>query len=186
MPGPTTLITPNDSSIGSHTSTRLCNKIPISYNGVPQIHPPKLPLSLRRSPPHLIHSSLDWPHAPSQMAPGSTEPCCHKTLSGHTDQPTQTVRWDRQQVSKNIVYARYADRERIINNANRCFLYSAIDAVLEDLTATWSSKMSQMHTHHTRLLAISLQVLVCYVDFIFALMLLLITSRTSSLQILSF
>ena len=42
--------TPNDSSIGSHTSAQLHNKFPIGYNGTPQIHP-ILPLPLRRSPP---------------------------------------------------------------------------------------------------------------------------------------
>ena len=38
MPGPTPLTTPNDSSIAVRTSTQQCNKVPIGYNGTPQIH----------------------------------------------------------------------------------------------------------------------------------------------------
>jgi len=55
---------------------------------------------------HLIHSSLDRLHSPSQTASGSVQPCCHSTLSGQTDQSTdrptdtQTDRWTRLQVSK--------------------------------------------------------------------------------------
>ena len=44
MPGPTTLTTPNKSSISSHTSTQLCNKVPIGYTGTPQIHPENCPI----------------------------------------------------------------------------------------------------------------------------------------------
>jgi len=33
------------------TLAQLHNKVPISYNGMPQIHPQKLSLPLRRSPP---------------------------------------------------------------------------------------------------------------------------------------
>ena len=39
MPGPTPLDMPNDSSIALRTSTQRCNKVPIGYNGMPQIHP---------------------------------------------------------------------------------------------------------------------------------------------------
>jgi len=49
---------------------------------------PKLPLLLRRSPPHLIHSSLDRTHSPSETASGSNQPSCHSTLSGPTDRHT--------------------------------------------------------------------------------------------------
>jgi len=51
VPGPTPLTTPNDSSISLRNSTQRRNKVPINYNGTPQIHPHKLPLPLRRSPP---------------------------------------------------------------------------------------------------------------------------------------
>ena len=50
MPGPTPLTTSNDSSIAVCTSTQRRNKVPIGYNGTPEIHP-KLPVPLRRSPP---------------------------------------------------------------------------------------------------------------------------------------
>ena len=64
--------------------------------------PPKLSFPLRWSPPHLIHPSLDRPHSPPQTGSGSIRPCCHSTLSGQTDRPTdtQTDRWVRRQVSK--------------------------------------------------------------------------------------
>jgi len=52
-----------------------------------QIHPQNCP-SLRRSPPHLIHPSLDRVHSPSQMAPGSNQPFCHITPSGQTNRQT--------------------------------------------------------------------------------------------------
>jgi len=51
---------------------QLCNKVPIGYNGTPS--PPKLPSSLRRSPPHLIQPSLDRSHSPPQTASGSSQP----------------------------------------------------------------------------------------------------------------
>jgi len=47
MPGPTPLTTPNDTSIGLHTSTQLRNKVPIGYSGMPKLHP-KTTLPLRR------------------------------------------------------------------------------------------------------------------------------------------
>jgi len=43
MPGPTPLTTPNDSSIAARTSTQRRNKVPIGYNGTPQIHPQSAP-----------------------------------------------------------------------------------------------------------------------------------------------
>jgi len=48
---------------------------------------PKPPLSLRRSPPHLIHSSIDRSHSLPEMASGSNEPFCYSTPSRHTDRP---------------------------------------------------------------------------------------------------
>ena len=43
MPEPTPFTTPNDSWIGSHTSTQRCKRVPIGCNGTPQFHPSKLP-----------------------------------------------------------------------------------------------------------------------------------------------
>jgi len=73
-------------------------KSPISYSGTPQIHPKTAP-SLRRSPPHLIHPSLDRTYSPPQTASGSTHPFCHSTLSGPTDR--QTDRWSRRETCTN-------------------------------------------------------------------------------------
>jgi len=71
---------------------QLCNKGPIGYNGTPQIHPPKCPFLFDDHHPHLIHSSLDWPHSPSKTASWSNWPFCHSTLSRQTDRQTD---WDR-------------------------------------------------------------------------------------------
>jgi len=64
---------------------QLWKKCPIAYiMGRPKFTPKTAPSRLhrRRSPPHLIHLSLDLPHWPPQMASGSTQPFCHSTLSG--------------------------------------------------------------------------------------------------------
>jgi len=42
----------------------------------------------RRSPPHLIHPSLDRPHSLPQTASGSNQPFCHSTLSGQSHRQT--------------------------------------------------------------------------------------------------
>jgi len=70
--------------------------------------------SLRRSPPHLIHSSLDRPHSPPQTASGSNQ--LFATIHfADRDRPT-----DRQMVQANVPYhkrsARYSERERRANN----------------------------------------------------------------------
>jgi len=44
-------------------------------------------LPLQRSPPYLIHPSLDWPHSPPQTASRSNQPFCHNTLCRLTDRP---------------------------------------------------------------------------------------------------
>jgi len=50
---------------------------------------PNLSLPFRRSPPDLIHPSLDRPHSPSQKtASGSNQPFCHSALSGPADRLT--------------------------------------------------------------------------------------------------
>jgi len=90
---PTPLTLPNDSLTGSHTSAQLCIKVPIDYNGMPQIHP-QLPLPIPRKPPHLLHPFLDRPHSPPQTASGSAQPFCHNTLCRQTDD-RPTDRWSR-------------------------------------------------------------------------------------------
>jgi len=90
MPGPSPLNMPNDRSIGSRTSAKLCNKVPIGYNGMPQIHPQNCPFPFDDHHPHLIHLFLDRPLSPPQTAFRSTQPFCQCTLSGQTDQQTET------------------------------------------------------------------------------------------------
>jgi len=46
MRGSNPLTTPNNSWIGSCTFAQLRNNVPIGYNGMPQIHLPKLPLPI--------------------------------------------------------------------------------------------------------------------------------------------
>jgi len=59
----------------------------LGYNRKPQIHPDNFPPSTKQPP---SHPSLDQPHSPSQMAPGSIQPFCHSTFSGQTDRLTGT------------------------------------------------------------------------------------------------
>jgi len=77
MPGPTPLTMPNDSSVAVHTSTQQCNKLPIRYNGMPQIHPPNCPFPFDDHHQNLIHPYQARPHSPPQTASGSNQPCCH-------------------------------------------------------------------------------------------------------------
>jgi len=95
MPGVTPLTTPNNSSIGSHTSAKLRSKGPTGYNGTPKFTPKTAP-SPSMIITHLIHPSLDQPYSPSQTASGSNQPFCHNTLCRQIDQLTwQTDRWFR-------------------------------------------------------------------------------------------
>jgi len=69
---------------------QLCNKVPISYNGIWDAtnSPRNSFLPFVNHHPHLIHPSLDRPHSPSKTASGSYQPFCHSTLSGLTDRHT--------------------------------------------------------------------------------------------------
>jgi len=67
---------------------QLCNKVPIGYNGMPQIHLQNYPFPFDNYHPQLIHPSLNRPHSPSQMASGSNQPFCHNTLSRPIHRPT--------------------------------------------------------------------------------------------------
>ena len=77
MPGPTPLTTPHDSSIALCTFTQRCNKVPIGYNGTPQIHPPNFPFPFDDHHQNLIHPYRARPHSPPETASGSNQPCCH-------------------------------------------------------------------------------------------------------------
>jgi len=87
MPGPSTLNTSNNSSISSCTAHNYATKSPFITMGQCK-SPPKLPLPLQRSPPHLIHPSLDWPHSPSQTVSRANQPFCHSKLFRSTDRQT--------------------------------------------------------------------------------------------------
>jgi len=89
MSKPTPLNNPTNSSISSCTSTQLWNKVPIAYNGMPQIHPQNCPFPSTITTPSNT-PILDRPHSSSQTASGSNQPYCHNTLSGQTH--TQTDR----------------------------------------------------------------------------------------------
>ena len=78
MPGPTPLATPNDSSIAVSISTQRRNKVPIGYNGTPQIHTPNCPFPFDDHHQNLIHPYRYRPHSPPQTASGSNQPFCHK------------------------------------------------------------------------------------------------------------
>ena len=78
IPPPSPLTTPNDSSVGSRTSARLCKKVPFGYNGMPQIHSQNCPFPFDDHHPHSL----------SQTASRSNQPFCHSTLSGPSDRHT--------------------------------------------------------------------------------------------------
>jgi len=109
MLGPTPLTMPNDSSIGSWTSTQLCNKCPTGYNETPHIHPQNYPFPFDDNHSHLIHPLLDRSHSPPQTA--SAQPFCHDTLADR-----QTDRWSRWETCTISVYA----RQRRIKNTWKC------------------------------------------------------------------
>jgi len=75
--------------------------------------PPKLPISLRRLPPHLTHHrSIDPTHHPRR------HPVCHKTLSGptdrQTDRPTDGIGYNS---VPRVLTLYYTDTERRANNS---------------------------------------------------------------------
>jgi len=98
IPRLTPLTTSNNSSITSCAFTQY----PHWLQWMPQIHPTKLPLLLRWSPPPFNTPSLDWLHSTPQMASGSNQPFCHNTLSGQTHRPTDGI---GKQINKKSAYA---------------------------------------------------------------------------------
>jgi len=101
MPGPTSLTSPNKSLICLCTSTQLCNKGPIRFSGMPQLHLQNCPFPFKDNNPYLIviHPSLDQPHSLPETASGYNQPFCHNTLCRPTDRPT-----DQQMVQANVPY----------------------------------------------------------------------------------
>ena len=82
--GATPLTTLNDSSVGSDTSAQLRIKVPIDYNGMPQIHPQNCLFPFDDHYPNLIH-------------PPSTDPTHHskRHLDPFSCLPQYTFRTDR-------------------------------------------------------------------------------------------
>jgi len=84
MPGPTPLTMPNDSSIALRTSTQQRNKVPIGYDGTPQIHPPNCPFPFDDHHQNLIHPYRDRPphhpkRHPDPISHFATIPMCGQT-----------------------------------------------------------------------------------------------------------
>ena len=134
MPGPTTLTTPKNSSIGSRTSTQLGNKVPIGYHETPQIHSQNCPFPFDdHHPIYNTHPSTDPTHH-FKWHPFS----CFATVH-FPDRQTrrQTNRWSRQQVSKNTMYARYTDREWRANKEKE--LSQAVSAWIPQ-TLQWNTE----------------------------------------------
>jgi len=75
MPGLTPLTTPNDSSIAVHTSTQWCNKVPIGYNEMLQIHLHKTgifwPGGVQSGLGYFTIPGIVWPR-PARVSPRDT------------------------------------------------------------------------------------------------------------------
>jgi len=84
--------------------TLLLNKYSIETSGAKT--PRNRPFLSGHTESRLIHSSLDWPHSPSQMASRFHQPFFHSPLSRHTDGHThrQTDRWYRLQLNSISTY----------------------------------------------------------------------------------
>jgi len=90
MPQPTPRNTPNYSSDGSRTFVQLCCKLPIGYNGVPHIRPPRLPPPVDQ-----------FPNPTTCLIPGTIQPTIPNRIhiqlavlpqcTGQTDR--QTNKW---------------------------------------------------------------------------------------------
>ena len=96
---PIPLTIPNDSLIGSHSSAQLHIKLSVTVGR--STFTPKLLLLLQRSPPHLIHPSLDRHHLPPERYP---DPISRFAIIHFPDRQTdrQMGRWDwRQLCTKN-------------------------------------------------------------------------------------
>jgi len=117
MPWPTPLTTPNDSSIALRTSTQRRNKVPIGYNGTPQIHPPKCPFRFDDHHQNLIHRFQARPHSPRQTASQSIHVCGHSSY----------LRTDRRKRRDECsVPSALRSVERRANNCCHCLLQNTV------------------------------------------------------------
>jgi len=89
MFGLTPLITPNGSSITSHTFAQFSNKIPIHYNGMPHVHPKTDPFhGAVASSNYLRHSWTHPTHHPNTIQIQLTVfPHCTGQTDRQTDRP---------------------------------------------------------------------------------------------------
>ena len=88
MPQPTTRTTPNRSSDNSRTSAQVRSKVPIGYNGVPQILSQNYPFTLTDPQTQLPALFPDLSDLPSQTASISNQQFCH-----NAPEDRQTNRW---------------------------------------------------------------------------------------------
>ena len=95
MPRPTPLTTSNDSLIAVRTSAQLCNKVPMCYNGTPQIHPQNYPFDDHYQ--NLVHPFLNQPLTTPNGIQIQSAISPQYTL--RTDKQT-----DRQMVRANVPY----------------------------------------------------------------------------------
>jgi len=115
-----TVINDNNSQSNLRRARRSCRTIqrsPIGYSGMPQISPPKLPLTFGdhhpSNTPIIRLTPLTIPNGiriHSAVLPQYTFRQTHRCTH------TQTVRWARRQVKKMSAYARCTNTERHANN----------------------------------------------------------------------
>ena len=70
------------------TVAHICRKVPIGYNGAPQIRPQKYPFPWTDPQTPLPASSLDPSDLRCQKVSGSDLPFCHNALDRQTDRGT--------------------------------------------------------------------------------------------------
>jgi len=110
MPGPTTLTTPNDSSITLRTFTHICNKVPIGYNGTPCIHPQNCPF------PRLISTPSNTPiPRPTQLT----------TPNGIQIQSAVFLQFTHQT-------DRHRKTEMVLQNSVKCYTATIIMTITND------------------------------------------------------
>ena len=92
VPRPTARTTPNRSSDGWGTVAHVRRKVPIGYNGAPQMCPQKYPFPWTDPQTPLPASFLKLSDLWCQTASGSDLPFFHNALDRQTDRPTDRSR----------------------------------------------------------------------------------------------
>ena len=91
VPRPTASTTSNRSSNGWGTVAHVRRKVPIGYNGAPQMCPQKYPFPWTDPQTPLPASSLDPPDLRCQTAFGSDPPFCHNALNRPTERARESL-----------------------------------------------------------------------------------------------